>query len=265
VLLPLVAFAGVFFKETVFLIALLSSLTLLGMWMAPRVRRSLPSDWADLRGSAWAILASACVLGAAGKWLAAHVLPAGHLVRGSELNTIIEWVSIRVQQPWQPVRYVASMFGVYGGFAVLRAATFGKPAIEERDWAFRLAQAVSLVYLAVCFVAGSDLTKFAFMAFPFALPVLLVAFQEVSTDFAFLAFVLGLPAAHAFGPIPPPALGRDLPSYDLQGLYSWMMEYAHLAIVGSWLAWWFGCILLLQSVGFSRTWRSDLLPGRPGR
>lgn len=259
--LPVLAFLGVLFKETVLLIVLLFSCSLLIIRVAPRARRSLPVDWADLRGTPWRMLGIACLSGLAAKWIATHALPAAHLIRGSELDTMLGWISIRLQDPWQVLRYVAAALSVYGGFALLRLATLGKPAIRERGWPFTLAIVVCPLYFAICFVAGSDLTRFAFLAFPFALPLLLVEFDEVSTQFAVLALLLGLPAAHAFAPAPPPV--ADLPHQDLQGLYSWMMEYAHLAIVGSWLAWWLACTLLLRSVGFLGTWRSEFLPERP--
>jgi hypothetical protein len=261
-MLPLVAFVGVLFKETVLLIVILSSCALLIMRVAPRARRSLPASWADLGGTPWRMLAIACLSGIAGKWLATDALPVAASIRGSELDTMLEWISIRLQDPWQLLRYAAALFSVYGGFALLRMATLGKPRIRERGWPFTLAIVVCPLYFAVCFVAGSDLTRFAFLAFPLALPLLLVEFEEVSIQFAILALLLGLPAAHAFAPAPPPV--ADLPHQDLQGVYSWMMEYAHLAIVGSWLAWWLACTLLLRSVGFSGTWRAALLPETPG-
>jgi hypothetical protein len=98
------------------------------------------------------------------------------------------------------------------------------------------------------------------MAFPFALPILLTLFDEVTPEFAALALLLGMPAAHMSVPIPSPLPGHDMPHQDLDGIYSWMMEYAHPAIVGSWMAWWLGCILLLRTVGFARSWRQARAP-----
>jgi len=41
------------------------------------------------------------------------------------------------------------------------------------------------------------------------------------------------------------------------------MEYAHTAVVGSWIAWWLGCLLLLRWLGFSSTWRPELARPSP--
>jgi hypothetical protein len=46
-----------------------------------------------------------------------------------------------------------------------------------------------------------------------------------------------------------------MPHLDLTGGYSWMMEYAHMAVVGSWIGWWLAGVLLLRSIGFSSRWR----------
>jgi len=259
--LPVCAFVGVLFKETVLLLVLLSFVVLLGMFAISRFKRAIPTGFPNFRTPLLPAVTLAVVAASIGKRLASHVLP-GNLIRGSELMTMLGWLDFRIiQDPFQILRYLAAAFSAYGGFALLRVATLGKPRIHEHSWRLTFATALCPLYFAICFVAGSDLTKFALMAFPFALPILLAELEEVSAEFALLALLLGLPAAHALTPIP--SAIHDLPSVnlqDLQGLYSWMMEYAHRAVVGSWLAWWLGCILLLRSVGFARTWRAEFQP-----
>jgi hypothetical protein len=187
--------------------------------------------------------------------LAAGALPQHHAVTATEWHTMVTWLSLRLQDPLQFLRYAAAAFSAYGGFALLWVGTLGKPRLRERSWTVTFATALCPLYFAICFVAGSDLTKFAFMAFPFALPLLLMHLDEVSPTFGLLALLLGLPAAHVFTPIPSPIPGDEVPRQDLQGIYSWAMEYAHPAIVGSWIAWWLGAILVLRLAGFSSTWR----------
>ena len=258
-LLPLCAFVGVLFKETVLLVVLLSVVALLGMWLMARFKRTPAIDFSILRLRSLAVLALAAVAAVAGKSVAAEILPHGPQLR-SELDTMMGWLAIRAQDPDSFLRYLAAAFAAYGGFAVLWVATLGKPRIRERHPALMFAMVLCPLYFAICFVAGSDLTKFSLMAFPFALPILLTRFDEVAPKFAVLALLLGLPAAHAFGPIVADGPGRDLPSagQDLTGVFSWMMEYAHPAIVGSWMAWWLACILVLRSAGFANVWRPEL-------
>jgi hypothetical protein len=183
-------------------------------------------------------------------------LPAGPLTHGSEWKTMRHWALMRLWAPMSLYRYAAAAFSAYGGFALLRAATIGRPRRTPRSWALLFAKGLSMLYLGVCFVAGSDLTRFALLAFPFAMPALLTALEDLSLDFVVLGLLLGLPAAHAFTPIPAPM--RSLPAQDLMGLYSWLMEYAHPAIVWSWIVWWLVSIMFLRSLAFSRHWRSEL-------
>jgi hypothetical protein len=260
-LLPLCAIAGALFKETIPLLVGLSLLTLVALWILPRFRKMLPADLAAGHGSAVAPLVGALVGAAAGKWVAVHALP-DRPPRGSELDTIRHWVIMRGNDPVQLLRYIAAGFAVYGGFALLRVAIIGKPVDRSAGWPAPLAAGVCALYLAVCFVAGSDLTRFAYMAFPFAMPLLLSALDEVPNDFGLLALLLGFPAAHAFTAVPPLVPGHELPNMDLRGGYSWMMEYAHPALVGAWIAWWLACILLLRSIAFASRWRLTNDPPR---
>ncbi len=257
-LLPLCAFVGVLFKETVLLVVVLSILALAGVWLTARFKRTLPTDLPILRLRNVTVLVAAGGAAVVAKSVAAGVLPHGPQLRG-ELDTMLGWLALRAQDPDSLLRYVAAAFAAYGGFALLWVATLGKPPRHERQWAMTVAMALCPLYFAICFVAGSDLTKFSLMAFPFALPVLLTRFDEVSPKFAVLALLLGLPAARAFAPIVD-LHGRDLPSagQDLHGVFSWMMEYAHPAIVGSWMGWWLACTLVLRSAGFAAVWRPEL-------
>jgi hypothetical protein len=259
-LLPVCAFTGVLFKETILLLVLLSVLALLVLWSVPRLRRCVPADLSHLRRPACLALLAAVIAAGIGKWFAAGLLP--HVRAESEWSTLWHWIQIRAEDPTQVLRYVAAAFAAYGGFALLLPATLGGPAKRPRPWTFTFAAALGPLYLAICFIAGSDLTKFAFMGFPFVLPVLLTRFDDVVPAFAVLSLVLGLPAAHAFSQIPDIVPGHEIPHQDLEGVYSWMMEYAHITIVGSWMAWWMASVLALRAVAFADVWRPEL-NGRP--
>jgi hypothetical protein len=254
-LLPLCAFVGVLFKETMLLVVGLSVVSLLALWRLPRFRSLLPPELASFRSSAVASVFLAVLAAVGGQWIASHTLPAGHRIHGSEIHTLYVWLLMRVNDPIQVLRYAAAGFAVYGGFAALQAAIVGKPAAADSDWTLPFTAILCALYLGVSFLAGTDLTRFAYMAFPFAMPLLLSALDDVPRDYGVLAVLLGLPAAHAFTPVAPVLAGHDLPSLDLDGLYSWAMEYAHPALVGAWIAWWLACILLLRSLAFTSTWR----------
>jgi hypothetical protein len=261
-LLPLCAFVGVLFKETVLLLVLLSVVVVIIGWLTARSKRAPTATPSPHLSRTLALLAVCVLAGSAARAVASGLLPLPAPLRG-QWDIMLGWLALRVWDPLQIVRYLAAGFAAYGGFALLWIATIGKPRVTERRWTLTFATVLCPLYFAVCFIAGSDLTKFAFMAFPFALPILLRGLDEVSPDLAVLALLLGLPAAHVLTSIIPELPGQALPSggQNLQGIYSWMMEYAHPAIVGSWMAWWLGGILVLRVVGFSSVWRSELHRG----
>jgi hypothetical protein len=247
-LLPLIAFVGVLFKETMLLVVVLSIVCAVVIRVRSRV------DFSRIA------LAVSVVAAVAGKWLAGHTLPyVDTRMATSAFDTVFHWYVIRTGHPGMEItRYVAAICAAYGGFVLLPCATVGRPRDQRPPWPDTFAVILSVSYLVVCFVAGSDLTRFAYSAFPFLLPVLLREFDQVRVDLGLLALGLGLPAAHAFGPIPAPAPGHDLPNLDIAGLYSWTMEYAHPALVWSWIGWWVASVFVLRSYGFASYWRPAL-------
>jgi hypothetical protein len=256
--LPACALVGALFKETMLLVAVLSLGAMALLYAVPRCRSGLPPAWrAGAQG--WVALALAVAAAASGKLLAARALG---IPQGSELATLAKWWSVRSRYPVEEaLRYGAAIAGTYGGFVLLWLSTLGRPPSRDHGWAFRPLTIVGASYLAICAFGGSDLSRFALLAFPFALPVLMRELECVPAGFATLALLLGLPASHVFDAIPSPGPGFEYPNLDLEGLYSWTMEYAHPAVVGSWLAWWLGAILLLRTLAFSRSWR--LTPSSP--
>jgi hypothetical protein len=69
---------------------------------------------------------------------------------------------------------------------------FGRSRVRsvEEVWALT----VTGIYLAVCFFAGTDLSRFAYLGFPFILPVFLGELQQVRPTFGLLALIFGFPA-----------------------------------------------------------------------
>ncbi len=178
----------------------------------------------------WPVLGTAAAV--AGQAWAASFFPE---VLGSSFETIRQWAAVRSSDPTELIRYPACILSALGGAALLTAAwrfehPHGSPASRPALW-WLLAG-----YFAVCFVAGSDLTRFAWLAFPLALPLLMQASADAPPRLAVPAFLLGLPAAYPFALIATPE-GRGIPLQDYAGPYSWMLEYAHLALVAVWLAW----------------------------
>lgn len=225
--LPVIAIVGTLCKEAMVLVVLLSFVA------AVHFPHTAP-----------AIAVSA--LGAfVAQWVALHAVPAGPM--GSAIGTMLHWYTVRTPHLWMELaRYLTAIVTAYGGFVLLWLVTLDTP--RRSDPVADTAVFMAGLYLGISFFAGTDLTRFAYTTFPWVLPVFLRAFAQAPPAVSALAFLLGLPAANAITPIPPPALGNgNLPNLDLTGLYSWMMEYAHPSIVAAWLAWWVVCGLVLRA------------------
>jgi len=171
----------------------------------------------------------------------------------SAVNTLMMWAKLRLFDPLAYLRYASAICNALGGFLVLLFA-FYRPT--EKNAAHNNKNITAMwatlaSYLGVCFFAGSDLTRFAFMSFAISLPVLLhVAkgpLERLPANMVFAVFVLSLPVTHLFSLELSPAPGHELPHQDTAGPYSWMMEYAHPIFVMAWLAW-FGLITLLARI-----------------
>ena len=161
---------------------------------------------------------------------------------GGPLNTIIFWFKIRALEPSAYSRYLAATFNAAGGFlAIALSLSIEHFRNINKTQNYLPAFVATTIYLAVCFLAGSDLTKFAFMSFPLTLPIILSLIDEYIDKnnywWAIFLVILGLPVAHLIEPIMSPIPGRELPNNDANGPYSWMMEYAHSFLVTSSIIW----------------------------
>ena len=115
---------------------------------------------------------------------------------------------MRSSDPTELIRYPACILAALGGSALLTAAwRFEHPRLPptSRPALWWLLGG----YLALCFVAGSDLTRFAWLTFPLALPLLRQASADAPPWLAVPAFLLGLPAAYPFALIATPE-GRGI-------------------------------------------------------
>ena len=156
------------------------------------------------------------------------------------LKTIISWINIRALDPMQYARYLSAIFNAFGGFLVIFIVLIIEHVRnKESDRNYLPELMAGAGYLSICFFAGSDLTKFAFMAFPLMLPIVLDLTNQyidrIKFWWAWLIVILGFPVAHIIEPILSPFRGREMPNLDVNGPYSWVMEYAHPFLVIIWL------------------------------
>lgn len=181
----------------------------------------------------------------------------------SALDTFSTWTVIRIRDPFSSLRYLSAVCNALGPFVVLficsgvRSIFSGLEKLASTDSTIcdevkisnskKADEAVSMMlpalaaYLVICFFSGSDLTRFAFASFPLFVPVVLYAVtahvKALPNSFAFAILLLSLPVTHLFSLAQSPQVGRETPNQDVNGPYSWMMEYAHPVIFSAWLLW----------------------------
>lgn len=167
---------------------------------------------------------------------------------GGKIEVILMWWNERSADPAAILRYVAAALNALGPFILLGIIKIffsrSKSYISE-EFTSRWLLLATVLYVMICYVAGSDMTKFIFLSFPFLLPVIISEgtnsrekFEESRTFWVLWALILGcLVFAHIGQPIQTPEPGRETPNQDYAGPYAWMMEYAHLAWVAITLIW----------------------------
>lgn len=167
---------------------------------------------------------------------------------GGKIEVMLLWWNERLADPAAILRYVAAGLNALGPFILLGAIKSFFPLPNSdifEGFTSRWLLLATILYVMICYVAGSDMTKFIFLSFPFFLPAIISAgaenrgnFEESRTFWALWAMILGcLVFAHIGQPIQTPEPGREVPNQDYSGPYAWMMEYAHLAWVAITLIW----------------------------
>ncbi|WP_147491629.1 hypothetical protein [Burkholderia pseudomallei] len=191
--------------------------------------------------------------------LALAQIPFG--VRAGALNVTILafWAERRLSHPMDALRIVGAWGLGLAPFVVLalsvawrRAANALRenrgaetlrpsPAVDAapRSLVDRRGLWIALALWAVVSAcSGSDLTRFAFSAFPLAVPLIVRAVGDQRALAALASLLLALPLARPWQTIPSPDIVFDaIPSgQNWHGLYAWTAEYANPGLVALWCA-----------------------------
>lgn len=244
-LLPLVALVAALFKESALLTAglwLASSAILAVLRDGPRreaLRRRLP------------ILLAAVLTALLAKTLAGSLITPRLLVSESSADTLARWMQTRVDHPLQLVRLLSTWVNTYGGWLlvplaalVARSPIAREPAADDDLDDGHLLLWLSL-WIAVTYISGSDLSRFAWQAAPVALTLALTTLHRAAPRSALALTLTSLPFARLFTVVPSPSPGHLMPADDYDGAYSWTMETAHYAHVAAWAV--FGVVYFLAA------------------
>lgn len=148
---------------------------------------------------------------------------------GSSLLTVFIWIYKRSLDPLSLLKFIAAFFIAYGFFAILAVRNFTSLVSENNLFIL----IVSSVFISFGYIAGSDMTRILFNAYPFLIFLILNSSQKENKIALTIGFLLSLPLMYLTSAIP--NAETISPYLEVTGYFSWLPEYAANSIVALWL------------------------------
>ena len=142
--------------------------------------------------------------------------------------------------PFRLVRWMVAIFTAYGPLLML-ALWIGikSKTVFKGD---RYLIFLSLTYLFFSLFAGGDMTRIAFLGFPFIMTWILIKLEDTRGFMFKAAFIAGIPLLKLFGILPDPAYtGWDK-------FNNWFPEFANPVIVLLWLVYGILCLVMFRII-----------------
>jgi len=149
----------------------------------------------------------------------------------------------RLYEPLSLVRWAVALFTAYGAIGMLSLITASKKYIgfvNPRGESI----ALSVLFLVFSLCGATDMTRVAFLGFPFITAWALPRVSCHPWQSVLVSAFLTIPIMRLVQNIPEPT--NPLPCNDQTGYYSWMPEYADLGIVTAWGLFFVVCWVLLS-------------------
>lgn len=154
--------------------------------------------------------------------------------------TVAFFAWTRLCEPLGFVRWTIALMTAYG---VLGLMAMIVPKVRQNEHELLLS-VLSVLFLIFSMLGATDMTRTAFLGFPFVMTWVLMRIKSQPWQQNVLAIVLTVPVMRLVTSIPEPA--NPLPNNDITGAYSWVPEYAHLSIVVAWGLYFILCWILLS-------------------
>ena len=145
-----------------------------------------------------------------------------------------------LNNPFRFVRWIVAVFTAYGPLLILAfwAGIKSKTLTKGNRYIIFL----SLTYLVLSHIAGGDMTRIAFLGFPFIMTWILISLENTSGFIFKAAFIAGIPILKILGTLSDPAVqGWDK-------FYNWFPGYANPIIIFLWLAYIILCLLMFRII-----------------
>jgi hypothetical protein len=130
--------------------------------------------------------------------------------------------------PFRFIRWIVAIFTAYGPLLILALWTgFKSKTLTQGN---RYIIFLSLTYLFLSHFAGGDMTRIAFLGFPFIMTWILLKLENKGGFMFKAAFIAGIPLLKILGTLSDPAV------HGWDKFYNWFPGYANPIIIFLWLA-----------------------------
>jgi hypothetical protein len=142
--------------------------------------------------------------------------------------------------PFRIIRWMVAIFTSYGPLLMLAIWVGIKSRSILRGDKYILL--LSLTYLFLSLLAGGDMTRIAFLGFPFIMTWILLELKETKGFLFKAAFIAGIPLLKLFGTIPDPAI------MGWERFNNWFPEFANPVVVLLWLIYGIMCLAMFRII-----------------
>jgi hypothetical protein len=178
-------------------------------------------------------------LSVAAKSIVAYYFPPADPGKNS-IIVILFHMKETLVNPFRFIRWIVSVFTAYGPLLIL--AFWAGVKSKTLTLGNRYIIFLSLTYLFLSHFAGGDMTRIAFLGFPFIMTWILIKLENTGGFMFKAAFIAGIPLLKILGTLSDPAVqGWDK-------FYNWFPGYANPIIIYLWLVYIMLCIVMFRVI-----------------
>ncbi len=185
------------------------------------------------------IIALALILSIAAKSTVAYCFPPSDPGKNS-IMVILFHMKETLINPFRFIRWIVAVFTAYGPLLILAfwVGIKSKTLIRGNRYIIFL----SLAYLFLSHFGGGDMTRIAFLGFPFIMTWILLKLENTGGFMFKAAFIAGIPLLKILGTLSDPAV------HGWDKFYNWFPGYANPIIIFLWLAYIILCLAMFRII-----------------
>lgn len=185
------------------------------------------------------IIGLSLIMSFAVKAIVAHYFPPSDPGKNSIIVILFHMKETMVN-PFRFIRWIVAVFTAYGPLLILAiwVGIKSRTMLQGNRYIIFL----SLTYLFLSHSAGGDMTRIAFLGFPFIMTWILVKLENTGGFMFKAAFITGIPLLKILSTMPDPAV------YGWDKFYNWFPGYANPIIIFLWLAYLTLCVVVFRII-----------------